>query len=142
MFFIAGGSKDKLVYPKLKRFCLTKEQLNAEYGLSLVGKFPKDLSKQDMSEEDWLSVFRVHCVKNSKIFLHMVQSEFMEECGLLYQKVYQAVASNNEIGHKFARCYAYKRCTSAKGDPEGHRIAWATFGECVGDLQAATRWSA
>ena len=131
LFFIVGGSKEKLVYPKLKRFCLSKEQLNEEYGLSLVGKLPKDLSKEDISEEDWLSVFRVQCVKNTKIFLHMVRSEFMDECGFLYQKVYQAVASNNEIGHKFARCFAYERCTSAKRDPEGHRIAWAVFGESV-----------
>ncbi|MCO5594842.1 hypothetical protein L7F22_048876 [Adiantum nelumboides] len=47
-----GGSKDKLVYPKLKRFCLSKEELKEEYGLSLVGKLPKDLSKEDISEED------------------------------------------------------------------------------------------
>ncbi|MCO5614030.1 hypothetical protein L7F22_068310 [Adiantum nelumboides] len=126
-----GGSKDKLVYPKLKRFCLSKEELNEEHGLSLVGKLPKALSKEDISEEDWLSVFRVQCVKNTNIFLHMVRSEFMDECGFLYQKVYQAVASNNEIAHKFARCFAYERCTSAKHDSEGHRIAWAAFGESV-----------
>ncbi|MCO5566969.1 hypothetical protein L7F22_020652 [Adiantum nelumboides] len=66
-----GGSKDKLVYPKLKRFWYSKEELNEEYGLSLVEKLPKDLSKEDISEEDWLSVFRVQCNKNTKIFLHM-----------------------------------------------------------------------
>lgn len=119
------------MYPKLSRFCLTKEQLNQEYGLSLVGKLPTDLSKEDLPEAEWLSVFRVPCAKNSKIFLHMVRPLFLDDCRLLYQKVYQAVASNNEIGHKFARCFAYERCTSAQSDLEGHRIAWATFGENV-----------
>ena len=39
--------------------------------------------------------------------------------------------SNNEIGHKFARCFVYEKCKSAKNDPEGHRIAWAAFGANV-----------
>ena len=83
-FFIAAGSKYKLMYPKLKRFGLSKEQLNEEYGLSWVGKLPKDLSKEDISKKDWLSIFRVQCVKNTKVFLHMVRSDYRDECGLLY----------------------------------------------------------
>lgn len=110
---------------------MNKEQLHEEYGLSTEGKLPQHLSKEDLSDADWLSVFRVRCAKNTKIFLHMLRSEFFDECRLLYQKVYQAVPSNNEIGHKFARCFVYEKCKSAKNDPEGHRIAWAAFGENV-----------
>lgn len=121
----------KFQYPKQSQFCYTRDDLHDEYGLSLEGKLYQNLDVEDLSDKDWLSVFTKSKEKGSKIFLHMVRPEFMEECKLLFHKVYQGVPANNEITHKFATLFAFERCPAAKIDPRGHKVAWALFGEQV-----------
>ncbi|MCO5606710.1 hypothetical protein L7F22_060900 [Adiantum nelumboides] len=98
--------------------------LHEEYGLSLKGKLPKELSDKDIPDEEWLSVFKCLHKKNSKLFLNHVKDEFVE-CRILYQKVYQATPSNGELLAKFARGFVYERCPTAASDSIGHWIAWA-----------------
>lgn len=123
----------KFQYPKQSRFCYTRQDLHEEYGLSLDGKLYQNLGAEDVIEEDWLSMFTKNREKGSKIFLHMRRPEFMEECKLLFHKVYQGAPANKELTHKFATLFAFERCRAAKQDPAGHKVAWAIFGEQVVD---------
>lgn len=127
VFFIVR----KFRYQKLKHFCFTREDFNKEYGLSLEGKLHQNLSLEDLPDKEWLSVFSRKRDKGMKLFLHMLQPGFVDECRLLYHKVYQAPPMNNEIMLKFATLFAYEKCTAAKKDPAGHKVAWAVFGEQV-----------
>ncbi|MCO5597744.1 hypothetical protein L7F22_051825 [Adiantum nelumboides] len=61
----------------------------------------------------------------------MVKLQFVDECKLLFYRVYQEPPKNNEIYLKFATCFVYKRCSAAKADPEAHKIAWALFAENI-----------
>ena len=58
----------------------------------------------------------------------MLLPKFIDDCRLLYEKVYQAALSNGELTAKFAKGFVYERCHAALADPAGHRIAWARFG--------------
>ena len=69
--------------------------------------------------------------KNAKIYLNHLQPPFIDDCRLLFHKVYQGPPSCGEITAKFARCYAFEKCHGATKDPAGHKIAWARFGESV-----------
>ncbi len=120
-----------LEYPRLSRFCFSAKELHEEYGLNLEGKLPKDLADKNISDEEWLSVFKCLHKKSTKLFFNHVTDEFVDECRLLYQKVYQTVPSNGELQAKFARGFVYERCLAAASDPTGHRIAWARFGDTV-----------
>ncbi|MCO5597121.1 hypothetical protein L7F22_051196 [Adiantum nelumboides] len=113
------------------RGCQNKEELHEEYGISLEGKLPKEISDKAIPNEEWLSVFKCLHKKNSKLFLNHVRDEFVDECRILYQKVYQATPSNGELLAKFARGFVYERCPAAASDSIGHRIAWARFGGSV-----------
>ncbi|MCO5580122.1 hypothetical protein L7F22_033989 [Adiantum nelumboides] len=134
---VASNSKQStkslkaLEYPRLSKFCFLIEELHEEYGLSLEGKLPKELSDKDIPDEEWLSVFKCLHKKNTKLFLNHVRDELIDECRLLYQKVYQATPSNGELLAKFARVFVYERCSVAASDPIGHRIAWERFGGSV-----------
>ncbi|MCO5550907.1 hypothetical protein L7F22_004401 [Adiantum nelumboides] len=134
---VASNSKQSkkslkaLEYPQLSKFCFSAEELHEEYGLSLKGKLRKELSDKDISDEEWLSVFKCLHKKNTKLFLNHVRDEFVDECRLLYQKVYSATPSNGELLAKFARGFVYERCPAAVSDPIGHRIAWARFGDSI-----------
>ncbi|MCO5570856.1 hypothetical protein L7F22_024584 [Adiantum nelumboides] len=91
-----------------------------------------NLSKAgDLPESEWLTVFDTPKYKGSKIFLNMVKPQFVNECRLLFYRVYQELPRNNEIYLKFATCFVYRRCSAAKADPEAHKIAWALFAENV-----------
>ncbi|MCO5572121.1 hypothetical protein L7F22_025872 [Adiantum nelumboides] len=116
-----------LEYKRLSIFCFSAEELHEEYGLILEEKLPKELSNKDIPNEEWPSVFKCLHKKNIKLFLNHVRDEFVDECRLLYQKVYQATPSNGELLAKFAQGFAYERCLAAASDPIGHRIAWARF---------------
>ncbi|MCO5609868.1 hypothetical protein L7F22_064101 [Adiantum nelumboides] len=94
-------------YPIHNKFCYTAEELHEEYGLSIEKK------------------------KNAKVYLHHLQPSFIDDCRLLFHKVYQGPPSCGEITAKFARCYAFEKCHAAKKDPARHKIAWARFGESV-----------
>lgn len=118
-------------YPLLTRFCYTAEDLHEAYGLSLEGVLPKDLNDDDLPADQWLSVFKHKYQKNSKIYLNHVQPHLVDDCRLLYHKVYQAPPSCGEITSKFARCYAFERCHAAVKNPRAHKVAWALFGESV-----------
>ncbi|MCO5606512.1 hypothetical protein L7F22_060700 [Adiantum nelumboides] len=119
--------------PKQKRFCYTQEELHEEHGLILEGKLYQHLNEADVTEEDWLSIFKKKQEKGSKIFLHMMRPEYVEDCTLLFHKVYQAVPANREITHKFATLFAYEQCPAARQDPTSQKVAWAYFGEQVLD---------
>ena len=118
-------------YSQQTKFCYTAQDLHEEYGLSLEGKLPKDLTDEDLPPEQWLTVFKYKFQKNSKIYLNHLQPHLVEDCRFLFSKVYQGPPSCGELTRKFARCYAYEKCHAAKKDPAGHRIAWARFGEEV-----------
>ena len=118
-------------YPKLSRFCYSALELHAEYGLSMEGKLPKDLTDEDLPPEQWLTVFKVPEKKNTKLFLHMVHDHLYDACRHLYQKVYQAAPSNREVMAKFARGFAFENCAAAKAAPNSHKIAWAVVGGMV-----------
>ena len=124
-------------YPTLTRFCYTAEELHEEYGLSLEGALPKDLTEENLPNDQWLTVFKQSYQKNSKIYLNQVQPTHLEECRFLYHKVYQAPPSCGEITSKFARCFAFERCHAATKDPAGHKVAWARFGESVLNMCAS-----
>ncbi|MCO5606871.1 hypothetical protein L7F22_061062 [Adiantum nelumboides] len=118
-------SSKALEYPRLSKFCFSAKELHEEYALNLEGKLPKELSNKDIPDEEWLSVFKCLHKKSTKLFLNHVRDEFVDECRLLYQKVYQATPSNGELLEKFARGFVCERCPIAGSDPIGHRIAWA-----------------
>ncbi|MCO5603566.1 hypothetical protein L7F22_057717 [Adiantum nelumboides] len=131
---VASNSKQStkslkaLEYPQLSKFCFSAKELHEEYGLSLEGKLLKELLDKYIPDEEWLSVFKCLHKKNTKLFLNHVSDEFVDECRLLYQKVYQATPSNGELLAKFARVFVYERCPATASDPIGHRTAWARFG--------------
>ncbi|MCO5596973.1 hypothetical protein L7F22_051044 [Adiantum nelumboides] len=54
----------------------------------------------------------------------MVKPQFVDECSLLFYKVYQEPPKNNEIYLKFATCFVYERCFAVKADLEALKIAW------------------
>ena len=119
-------------YPRLSRFCYSAEDLHSEYGLSLEGKLPRDIADDEILDKDWLTVFKNLHQKNTKLYIASVREEFVDECRLLYQKVYQAAPSNGELLAKFARGFVYER-SRASSDPDSRRIAWARFGGAVLD---------
>ncbi|MCO5566376.1 hypothetical protein L7F22_020053 [Adiantum nelumboides] len=81
-------------YPRLSKFCYSVKDLHSEYGLSLEGKLPRDITDDEISDKDWLTVFKCLHQKNTKLYISSVREEFVDECRLLYQKVYQAAPSN------------------------------------------------
>ena len=98
------------------------------------GKLYQHLSDEDVTNEDWDAVFTRKREKGVRIFLHMMRPEYVEECRLLFHKVYQAMPANKEITHKFATLFVYERCPAAIQSPTGQRkVAWAIFGEQVLD---------
>ncbi|MCO5561560.1 hypothetical protein L7F22_015180 [Adiantum nelumboides] len=119
-------------YPRLYKFCYSADDLHSEYGLSLEGKLPRDIVDDEISDKDWLTVFNCLHQKNTKLYISSVREEFVDECRLLYQKVYQAAPSNGELLAKFARGFVYER-SRASSDPDSRRIAWARFGGAVLD---------
>ncbi|MCO5584288.1 hypothetical protein L7F22_038212 [Adiantum nelumboides] len=119
-------------YPRLSKFCYSADDLHSEYGLSLEGKLPRDIADDEISDKDWLTVFKCLHQKNTKLYISSVREEFVDECRLLYQKVYQAAPSNGELLAKFARGFVYER-SRASSDPDSRRIAWARFGGAVLD---------
>ncbi|MCO5600957.1 hypothetical protein L7F22_055074 [Adiantum nelumboides] len=102
-----------------------------QYGLSLEGKLPKELSDKDISNEEWLSVFKCLHKKSTKLFLNHVRGEFVDKWWLLYRNIYQATPSNGELLAKFVQGFVYERCPTIASDLTGHRIAWARFGGSV-----------
>ncbi|MCO5556460.1 hypothetical protein L7F22_010009 [Adiantum nelumboides] len=128
---IQAGNLTRFEYPKLARFCQTQEEFAEVHGLSQSGKLWKHLSAGDLPVSKWLTVFDTPKYKGSKIFLNMVKPQFVDECRLLFYRVYQEPPINNEIYLKFATCFVYKKCSAAKADPEAHKIAWALFAEHV-----------
>ena len=127
IFFWAG----KFQYPKQKTFCLSRDQFHSEHGLSLVGKLYQHLSQSDLPDSEWLTVFSRIRGKGAKLFLNMLRPEYVDECRLLFHKVYQGPPMNKEITYKFAILFAYERCQAAKQDPDSHQVAWAIFAEQV-----------
>ncbi|MCO5579377.1 hypothetical protein L7F22_033232 [Adiantum nelumboides] len=119
-------------YPRLSRFCYSVENLHSEYGLSLEGKLPRDIADDEISDKDWLTAFKCLHQKNTKLYISSVREEFVDECRLLYQKVYQAAPSNGELLAKFARGFVHER-SRASSDPDSRCIAWARFGGAVLD---------
>ncbi|MCO5586917.1 hypothetical protein L7F22_040861 [Adiantum nelumboides] len=115
-------------YPRLSKFCYSAEDLHSEYGLNLEGKLPRDIADDEISDKDWLTVFKCLHQKNTKLYISSVRKEFVDECRLLYQKVYQAAPSNGELLAKFSRGFVYER-SRASSDPDSRRIAWARFGK-------------
>lgn len=130
LFHIAGKNKME-EYPQLSRFCYTAEELHKEYGLSMEGVLAKDISDKDLSDDQYITVFKQLHKPGAKIFLNHVQPRLYEDCRLLYHKVYQAPPSCGEITTKFARCYAFEKCHAATKKPADHQVAWARFGENV-----------
>ncbi|MCO5570514.1 hypothetical protein L7F22_024237 [Adiantum nelumboides] len=131
---VVNLSKENLTrfeYPKLARFCHTQEEFAEVHSLSKSEKLWKHLSTGALPKSEWLTVFDTPKNKGSKIFLNMVKPQFVDECRLLFYRVYQEPPKNNEIYLKFATCFVYERCSAAKADPEAHKIAWALFGENV-----------
>ncbi|MCO5593828.1 hypothetical protein L7F22_047846 [Adiantum nelumboides] len=119
-------------YPCLSRFCYSADDLHSEYGLSLEGKLPRDIADDEILDKDWLTLFKCLHQKNTKLYIFSVREEFVDECRLLYQKVYQAAPSNGELLAKFARGFVYER-SRASSDPDSRGIAWARFGGAVLD---------
>ncbi|MCO5578688.1 hypothetical protein L7F22_032532 [Adiantum nelumboides] len=120
---LSKGNLKRFEYPKLARFCQTQEEFAEVHDLSQSGKLWKHLSAGDLLESEWLTVFDTPKYKSSKIFLNMVKPQFVDECRLLFYRVYQEPPRNNEIYLKFATCFIYDRCSAAKADPEAHKIA-------------------
>ncbi|MCO5570287.1 hypothetical protein L7F22_024005 [Adiantum nelumboides] len=54
----AALPSQKAQYPKQKQFCYTQGELHEEHGLSLEGKLYQHLSEANVTEEDWLSIFK------------------------------------------------------------------------------------
>ncbi|MCO5548676.1 hypothetical protein L7F22_002135 [Adiantum nelumboides] len=123
------GNFTRFEYPKLARFCQMQEEFAEVHGLSQSGKLWKHLSAGDLPKSEWLAVFDTPKYKGSKIFLNMVKPQFVDECRLIFYRVYQEPPRNNEIYLKFATCFVYERCSAAKVDPEAHKIAWALFAD-------------
>ncbi|MCO5566966.1 hypothetical protein L7F22_020649 [Adiantum nelumboides] len=119
-------------YPRLSKFCYSADDLHSEYGLSLEGKLPRDIADEEILNKDWITVFKCLHQKNTKLYISSVREEFVDECRLLYQKVYQATPSNGELLAKFARRFVYEK-SRASSDPDSRRIAWARFGGAVLD---------
>ncbi|MCO5580028.1 hypothetical protein L7F22_033894 [Adiantum nelumboides] len=128
-----GRSSWKIQYPKQTRFCYIREELHEEYGLSLEGKLYQHLGDADVTDQDWLLVFMKKREQCSKTFLHMMRPEFVDECRLLFHKVYQSMPANKEITQKFATLFVYERCPATRQDPARRKVAWASFGEHVLD---------
>lgn len=97
------------------------------------GVLYQHLSFEDVSDEDWLAVFRRKKEMNGKIYLHMVQPNYVEDCRLLFHKVYQSVPCNGELTYKFATLFVYERCPAAMESKPPRKVAWAIFGEQVLD---------
>ncbi|MCO5603302.1 hypothetical protein L7F22_057451 [Adiantum nelumboides] len=103
---VASNSKQStnslkaLDYLRLSKFSFSNKELHEEYGLSLEGKLPEELSDKDIPDEEWLSVFKCLHKKNTKLFLNHVRDEFVDEFQLLYQKVYKATPSNETNADK------------------------------------------
>ncbi|MCO5578893.1 hypothetical protein L7F22_032741 [Adiantum nelumboides] len=95
------------------------------------GKLWKHLSADDLLELEWLTVFDTPKYKGSKIFLNMVKPQFVDECRLLFFRVYQEPPKKIEIYLKFATCFVYKGCSVAKADLKSHKIAWALFAKNI-----------
>lgn len=134
-FYVAFGSDGgrresrSFEYPLLPRFCYTAEELHEVYGLSLTGLLHQQLPT--IKDQDWLGVFKEVQTRGLKLYLNMLRPEFVDDCRLLFHKVYQGIPSNNEIPTKFAKCFVWERCPSAKENPAEHTIAWAQFGANV-----------
>ncbi|MCO5566812.1 hypothetical protein L7F22_020493 [Adiantum nelumboides] len=107
----ANEEHQALEYPRLSEFCFSIKELHEECGLSIEGKLlklPKKLLDKDIPDEEWLSVFKCLHKKSTKLFLNHVRDEFVDECRLLYQKVYQATPSDGELLAKSARGFVMK----------------------------------
>ncbi|MCO5588005.1 hypothetical protein L7F22_041959, partial [Adiantum nelumboides] len=65
------------------------------------GQLHKNLTNKDLPPTKWLTFFKEQVKKKTK--LHMVHNHLYNACRLLYQKLYQAAPSNDEIMIKFAR---------------------------------------
>ena len=103
---------------------LLSEELHKEYGLSKEGVLPKDLTDEDLPDDQWLTVFKQSYQKNAKIYLNQVHPILVEDCRFLFHKVYQAPPSCGEITAKFAHCFAFERCHAATKNPVSHKVAW------------------
>ncbi|MCO5595836.1 hypothetical protein L7F22_049887 [Adiantum nelumboides] len=128
---LSKGNLTRFEYPKLARFYQTQEEFAEVHGLIQSGKLWKHLSDGDLPKSKRLIVFDTPKHKGSKIFLNMVKPQFVDECRLLFYRVYQESPKNNEIYLKFATCFVYEKCSAAKSDPEAHKIAWALFARNV-----------
>ncbi|MCO5548856.1 hypothetical protein L7F22_002318 [Adiantum nelumboides] len=128
---LSKGNLTRFEYPKLARFYQTQEEFAEVHGLIQSGKLWKHLSAGDLPESKRLTVFDTPKHKGSKIFLNIVKPQFIDECRLLFYRMYQESPKNNEIYLKFATCFVYERCSAAKSDPEAHKIAWTLFAENV-----------
>ena len=124
-------------YPILTKFCYTAEELHEEYGLSIDGVLPKDLTDEDLPDDKWLTVFKQSYHKNVKIYLNQVHPILVEDCRFLFHKVYQAPPSCGGITAKFARYFAFERCHAATKNPACHKVAWARFGETILNMCAS-----
>ena len=118
-------------YPLLTKFCYTAKDLHAEYGLSMEGVLPKDLSNENLFDDQSLSVFKHSYRTNANIYLNHVQPRLVVECRFLFHKVYQAPPSCGEIIANFVRCFAFEKCKAATKNLAHHKVAWARFGESV-----------
>ncbi|MCO5555374.1 hypothetical protein L7F22_008920 [Adiantum nelumboides] len=118
-------------YPQLTKFCYIVEELHEEYGLRLQGLLPKDITKDILPEEQWLTAFKFKHQKGAKIYVSHVHPRYIDDCRLLFHTMYQAPPSCGEITAKFSQGYAFERCHAATKDLVGHTVAWAHFGENV-----------
>ncbi|MCO5600503.1 hypothetical protein L7F22_054616 [Adiantum nelumboides] len=109
----------RVQYPKKQQFYYTREELHEEHGLRLEGKLYQHLSEANVLEEDWLSIFKKKREKGFKLFLRRMQPEYVEDCKLLFHKVYQAKPANKEITHKFATLFVYEQCLATRQDFAG-----------------------
>ena len=109
---ISRFAHPKDVEVPLKAICTTKEEFHKEYGLSLEGKEVRKLTDADVSIKDWMKVFTCLPVKEKKVPIKITRPNHYKALYQLYKQVYQSKPPNYLLGVKFARRYAYSKCTS------------------------------
>ena len=78
-------------YPILTKFFYTAKELHEEYGLSIEGVLPKDLTDEDLPDDQWLTVFKQSYQKNAKIYLNQVHPRLVEDCRFLFHRFFHLV---------------------------------------------------
>ncbi|MCO5576747.1 hypothetical protein L7F22_030566 [Adiantum nelumboides] len=138
---IASSSKQStksliaLEYPRLSKFCFSIKEVHEEYGLSLEGKLPKDLSDKDIPDEEWLSVFKCMNKKSTKLFLNHVRetnadkSSHVLELDKNITKLLELDENNIKLSEVFQHGKAVVKSGNRVEDPEARPFVVENHGK-------------